>query len=205
MPVRIPVPRVRIGRTLRPHPVLLPRGVGLSGLGAVQILPASTVQTIANTIVTQEGYNAALAPNNNPGNLIYAGQSGASPGAGGFAQFSSYQAGLDALENQVQLYAARGMTISDMMAVYAPAGQGSNNPTLYASKVAGALGVSPDTSLLDLAAGSSVDASAAPTDVYTDSGTVSLDSLLGGSAADPVLLSVGAGVLALALYTFLGE
>lgn len=201
MPVLIPVPRVRLSRSIRPHPVILTRG-GLSGLGAVQVLPPATVQTIAGVIQQQEGYypGTPAYQNNNPGNLIYAGQAGATPGAGGFARFATYDDGMNALQNQLQLYASRGLTIQGMMNVYAPAAQAGNNPTLYAANIAGALGVSPDTKLLDLAGGGSADSSPSP-DVYTGSGVVSLDSLAG---VDPVLVGAGAVAGGLLLYALLG-
>ena len=59
--------------------------------------------------------------------------------------------------NQIQLYASRGMTIQDMMNVYAPAGDGSNNPITYAATVAAAVGASPDTLLTYLGGLSPVD------------------------------------------------
>ena len=197
------------GRIPRPHPVIITRG-GLGGLGAApQVLPPATVATIAGAIQQQEGYypGSVAYQNNNPGNLIYAGQAGATPGAGGFAQFGSYQDGLDALNNQIQLYASRGLTIQGMMNVYAPATQAGNTPTLYASNVAGALGVAPDTPLASLsgAAGSPFVGDVA-TNVYTDSGTVSLDSMLapGGAGVDPAVLAVGGGLALLALYVAFG-
>lgn len=124
----------------------------ISGLGAPTILDDATVNTIAQAIQQQEGYypGSLAYTNNNPGNLIYAGQSGASQGASGFAKFPDYSTGYQALLNQIQLYASRGMTIQDMMNVYAPAGQGSNNPVAYATTIAASLGVSPDTPLTDL-------------------------------------------------------
>lgn len=191
----------------RPRPVLV--GRGLSGLGAVtQVLDPSTTATIAGVIQTQEGwYPGSVAyRNNNPGNLIYAGQAGATRGADGFAVFDSYDAGLAALNNQLQLYAGRGMTIQDMMNVYAPATQAGNNPTLYASRIASALGVSPDTSLLSLSSSSAVLPAGSATDVVTDAGTFSLESLLpAGGVASPILLGVGAGVLGLVLYAAFGD
>ena len=201
MPVYIPVPRVRFRRIPRPHPVILARD-GLSGLGAVQVLPPATVQTIAGVIQQQEGYypGSLAFQNNNPGNLIFAGQAGATPGAGGFARFATYDDGLNALQNQIQLYASRGLTIQGMMNVYAPAAQAGNNPSLYAANVAGAFGVSPDTRLVDLAGGAGVDNSV-PASVYTDSGVVSLDSLAG---VDPVLVGAGALAGGLLLYALLG-
>jgi hypothetical protein len=125
--------------------------IGLSGFGQTQ--PA--VSTIASTIQTVEGYypGSLAYQNNNPGNLIYVGQAGATPGAGGFAAFSSYDAGYQALLNQIQIYANQGLTINQMMAKYAPAGDGSNNPTAYANTIASALGVSPDTTVADALAG----------------------------------------------------
>jgi len=191
----------------RPRPVLM-GPAGLSGLGAVaQVLSPNTTATIAGVIQQQEGYypGTLAYQNNNPGNLIYAGQSGATQGAGGFAKFSTYQDGLNALNNQLQLYAGRGLTISGMMNVYAPATQAGNNPTLYASRIAGALGVSPDTRLLDLT-GSPASASPdlAGTNVYSDAGLVSLDSLL-PAGLDPVMVGVGAGVLGLVLYAVLAD
>jgi hypothetical protein len=138
------------GRRRRPHPVLFsPRG--FAGLGVVQVLDPSITSTIAGTIQQVEGYypGSLAYQNNNPGNLIYVGQAGATAGAGGFAKFATYADGLAALNNQIQLYAARGMTIDQMMNVYAPSTDG-NNPTSYAAQIAAALGVSPSTSLLDL-------------------------------------------------------
>ena len=108
-----------------------------------------SLDTIAQTIQRQEGYypGSLAYANNNPGNLIYVGQAGAVPGAGGFAKFPTYDAGYQALLDQISRYADRGMTIQSMMAVYAPAGDGSNNPQLYAQNVANALGVDPNTPL----------------------------------------------------------
>lgn len=169
-PVALAVPFFNVRPPARPHPVLRPRGGfgSARGMGAAaHVLDSGTVSTIASAIQTQEGYYpGSLAwQNNNPGNLVYAGQSGAVRGAGGFAQFASYQDGLNALYTQIQLYAGRGMTIDQMMQVYAPASAG-NNPVAYASTVANALGVSPDTSLADL---SGLQSSApSPSNAYSD-------------------------------------
>ena len=122
------------------------------------------LQALAQAIQTQEGYypGSLAYQNNNPGNLIYVGQAGATPGAGGFADFTNYQAGLNALYNQLNLYATgacaacggQPLTIQQMADIYAPAGQGSNDPTVYAQNMANALGVSPDTLLSAALAGS---------------------------------------------------
>lgn len=141
-----------------PHPVL----VGVAGFGALGLgstVDPSALQTIAATIQRVEGYYPGTPAylNNNPGNLAYVGQAGAVLGVGGFARFPSYQDGLNALYGQIQLYADRGMSISDMMRTYAPASVPGNNPDAYAAQVAGALGVSPDVALSDLGMVSSSD------------------------------------------------
>jgi len=140
-------------RAQLPHPVLDFTGLnGVSGLGVAQILDQGTVESIAAAIQQQEGYypGSLAYINNNPGNLIYAGQAGATRGQGGFAKFPDYTAGLQALWNQIQLYASRGMTIQEMMNVYAPAGQGGNDPVLYAQNVAAAVQSTPNTLLTNV-------------------------------------------------------
>lgn len=118
---------------------------------------SSGAATIAATIQQVEGYypGTPAYTNNNPGNLIYVGQSGATAGAGGFAAFPSYDAGYQALLNQIQSYANQGLTIQQMMNKYAPAGDGSNNPTAYANQIASALGVPTDTTVADAISGGS--------------------------------------------------
>lgn len=138
---------------VRPHPVIFPRGgLGALGLGVVQVLAPAQTATIASTIQKVEGYypGSVAYRNNNPGNLIYVGQAGATGAdANGFAIFPNYATGLQALDDQIQLYAARGLSIQGMMQIYAPASDG-NDPNSYAAQVAGALGVDPSTSLLSL-------------------------------------------------------
>jgi len=188
-------------RRQMPHPVLYaPRrrgGLAGYGLGVVQVLAPSQTATIASTIQQVEGYypGSLAYQNNNPGNLVYVGQTGASPGAGGFAQFPSYSAGLQALDDQIQLYAARGMTISQMMNTYAPASAG-NNPTAYANQIAGALGVDPSTSLLDLAGFST--SSPAPLPALPDVSTWA-SWLPDFSSIDPSSLAMIAGGLLLGI------
>ena len=83
--------------------------------------------------------------NNNPGNLQYAGQPGATLGDGGFARFQSPVDGYNALVTQVGLDASRGHTISSFVAKYAPAPQ--NDTTAYINFLSHALGAHPDTPL----------------------------------------------------------
>jgi hypothetical protein len=163
----------------------------ISGLG-ISILSDSVVQTIAAAIQRQEGYypGSLAYRNNNPGNLIYAGQTGAVVGDGGFAKFPTYQDGLNALYNQIQLYASRGMTIQDMMNVYAPAGDGGNDPTGYAETIAAAVGATPDTPLTSLDSLQPVDPSAfVPT----------LDPTSAGFTSGGLLMAAGAGLLGILL------
>lgn len=78
--------------------------------------------------------------NNNPGNLKYAKQAGAT-GADekGFAKFPDYKTGLDALNKQIQLDASRGLTIQQFADKYAPASD-HNDPKGYAARLAAATG-----------------------------------------------------------------
>lgn len=152
MPTRRALP-IGVVVRVRPHPVVFPRGgLGALGPGVVQVLAPSQTATIASTIQQVEGYypGSVSYRNNNPGNLVYVGQAGATGAdANGFAIFPSYAAGLQALDDQIQLYAGRGLSIQGMMNIYAPASDG-NDPNSYASQIASALGVDPSTSLLSL-------------------------------------------------------
>ncbi|ENF7816143.1 hypothetical protein ABR157_001906 [Enterobacter soli] len=81
--------------------------------------------------------------NNNPGNLNYVGQEGASRegGEGGrFAVFESMQHGVAALYKQLQLYFKRGInTLSSIVKTYAPASD-NNNVDAYISALTRATG-----------------------------------------------------------------
>ena len=135
------------------------RGIG-------QVTPNGAT-VIANTIQGVEGYSPGTPAyiNNNPGNLMYIPSSsiqtsngatqGTAMGSTGafFAAFPTYQDGYNALLAQIQNYAGRGLTIQGMMELYVPPVDSNgnpipgNNPTLYANKIASALGVSPDTTV----------------------------------------------------------
>lgn len=88
--------------------------------------------------------------NNNPGNLNYAGQAGATKesGPGGrFAVFKTAEEGLEALAVQIKRYANAGMdSIRSIVEKYAP--KGENNTEAYIANVAKKFGVS-DTTRLD--------------------------------------------------------
>jgi hypothetical protein len=86
--------------------------------------------------------------NNNPGNLMYAGQTGAIKGAGGFAKFATPQDGYNALIKQVQLDQSRGLTLGQYVTKYAP--PSSNNTAQYIQQAIQSLGASADTPLASI-------------------------------------------------------
>ena len=173
------------------------------GLGAISTSSAQ-FSTVANAMVQQEGYNASLAPLNNPGNLIYAGQSGATPvtvGGTTWASFPSYDAGYQALLNQISLDASRGETISQFTAKYAPAASG-NDPVTYAANIAAATGLTPDSPLSAAAGGSSAPPVPVDTGILDSTGAdlssgLDLSSLL----SDPMTLLIGGLTAAILLVT----
>lgn len=83
--------------------------------------------------------------NNNPGNLVYVGQTGASKEANGrFATFASAQEGLNALAAQLRRYGQRGLnSIQSIVNTYAPASE--NNTGAYANYLAQKMGIDTDT------------------------------------------------------------
>ena len=99
--------------------------------------------------------------NNNPGNLMYAGQPGATEGDGGFAVFDSVQDGFNALVRQLQVYVTRHpeYTLQQQMALYlggdplnpntAPGG----DPIAYATYIAGRIGATITSTLGELFGG----------------------------------------------------
>lgn len=114
-----------------------------------------SIQSVANTIQTIEGYypGSLAYRNNNPGNLVFANQPGATQN-GAFASFSSYDQGYQALQRQIQLDANRGLTIQQFINKYAPASDG-NDPTSYAAQIAAAEGLSVNDPLSMAISGSS--------------------------------------------------
>ncbi|WP_241043653.1 phage tail tape measure protein [Achromobacter xylosoxidans] len=83
--------------------------------------------------------------NNNPGNLVYVGQAGASKEANGrFATFASAQEGLNALAAQLRRYGQRGLnSIQSIVNTYAPASE--NNTGAYANYLAQKMGIDTNT------------------------------------------------------------
>lgn len=119
---------------------------GLSGNSAPMAL--SPQQQAAQDSVKNAGFPSLLTQprgirNNNPGNLNYAGQSGASKEGGDngrFAVFNSMGEGVAALYRQLQLYMKRGVnTIESIVNKYAPASD-NNNVAAYIQQLVGATG-----------------------------------------------------------------
>jgi hypothetical protein len=187
------------------------------GIGAL-----ADINTVAQTIQTVEGYYAPGTPGypngsiawqlDNPGNLMYAGQAGATPdtiNGRTFAKFPTYAAGYQALLNQIQLDASRGQTISQFTASYAPSSDG-NDPAGYAQQIAAATGLSTSDLLATAISGASTatpltlpDVSAEDSgggdDSSSDSGTdiTSMLNSLGLGSVDPTILAAGAAVAGL--------
>lgn len=162
------------------------------------------VNSIAQAFQTEEGYypGSIAYQNNNPGNLVYAGQAGAVPGAGGFASFSSYSAGYQALEDQITLDATRGTdvngnptgTLSQLISSWAPPSE--NDTASYIAAVSQSTGFNPDAPLSTLgtsAAGSTVDAGVSFLDSTVDFSQVGILTPV------PIYWLVGAGLIGVAL------
>lgn len=85
--------------------------------------------------------------NNNPGNLNFAGQAGATKESGEngrFAVFDSMRDGIAALHRQIKLYVGRGVdTVEKIVNKYAPA-EDNNNVSAYIKQLTGATGMRPD-------------------------------------------------------------
>lgn len=101
------------------------------------------------TVANKPGTTVAER-HNNPGNLVFAGQRGATVGetvAGHtFAKFQSTEEGVAALYRQLQLYQKRGIdTLTEIMDVYAP--EGANNTGAYIKALSKTTGLDPNQQL----------------------------------------------------------
>lgn len=126
-------------------------------------------EALANAIFRQEGsmdkngnWNTSSVGyrNNNPGNLVYAGQPGATPlpsrdpnmpGGGNnvvYAKFDTLEHGIAATQRQLALDASRGKTLAQRLATWA-----TGNVSAYIANVSSWLGVAPDTPLSQLDVG----------------------------------------------------
>jgi predicted ATPase len=85
---------------------------------------------------------------NNPGNLKFVGQAGATQGEGGFAKFNTPEDGWQALQNQIRLDQSRGLTLAQFVEKYAPSTE--NDTNLYIQQISQWIGVDPNVSLASL-------------------------------------------------------
>lgn len=87
--------------------------------------------------------------NNNPGNLNYVGQAGATKEAGPngrFAVFQTAEEGLQALANQLRRYGSRGInSVRAIISKFAPSSE--NNTQAYINSVSKGLGIGSDSAL----------------------------------------------------------
>ena len=169
----------------------------------------AAVDSIAAAIQQREGWapGSRSFRNNNPGNLRYVGQPGAAADADGFAVFSSYASGMQALKSQIMLDASRGSdaagrpvnTLSDLISSWAPPSE--NDTAGYLTFVSASTGFDPAAPLSSLGSGSYT--SGAPVlqagagfDLQsTLQSTVDLSSV-GLPSAVPIYLLIGGGLLA---------
>jgi len=90
--------------------------------------------------------------NNNPGNLKFADQDGATQGepaqdGGHWAKFPTVDAGMEALRQQVMRDSEKGLTVRQFVTKYAP--PGSNETEAYIAQAAAALKAKPDDALAE--------------------------------------------------------
>ncbi|QHJ83109.1 MAG: hypothetical protein [Caudoviricetes sp.] len=105
-------------------------------------------QSTANTTPSSGAGTTRAERNNNPGNLEFRGQAGATPedGSGRFAKFGSTAEGVSALAKQLNRYGERGLdTIKKIINTYAPSSE--NNTQAYIDALSKRLGVSGDQKL----------------------------------------------------------
>lgn len=116
---------------------------------AAEITPALVTAPVNANAAGDAGAGRRGERNNNPGNLNYAGQFGATPErpGGRFARFETAFDGLRALSRQLVLYAGRGInSVEKIISTWAPPSD-NNNTTAYIQSVAKNLGVNPRAAL----------------------------------------------------------
>lgn len=118
----------------------------------------ATVSDLTSAMFNVEGNNPNLATNNNPGNLVYVGQAGATLGAGGFAAFPSLVDGIAAANAQANLNINRGScangnpisNLIDFISCWSPANAPGNSlasTNNYIASVASQTGIDPSAPL----------------------------------------------------------
>jgi hypothetical protein len=105
------------------------------------------VSLLAELIAKQEGFDvpgSVPQRQNNPGDLVHAPGETHTPGESeGVGSFATVQQGWAMLERQLQRYADRGMTLAQMVNIYAP--PPDNDTAAYLKFLCQGLNCSPDT------------------------------------------------------------
>jgi len=189
----------------------------LAGLGVTNPNPP-LVSAIAAAVKQEEGFypGSAAYRYNNPGNLMDPDhriwpQYPTVPGTGEVI-FPTLAAGEAALENDLSIKINRGMTLTSLFNMYAPASAG-NDPVKYAADVAIATGVDPNTPLNQVGYGAPVSFDTAGPTVAADQPAFDLapfddspvamapDITAAGMMAPPSgAFALGLGAAALVLY-----
>lgn len=86
--------------------------------------------------------------NNNPGNLNFVGQKGATEGEGGFARWPTLEEGIQGHRNQIALDSSRGMNFRQYISKYAPPDK--NDTEAYIKNGVNSLGIKHDTLLSEI-------------------------------------------------------
>lgn len=115
------------------------------GGGTVSFNSVGGDTNIASAVIPKGSLASA---NNNPANLRFAGQAGAQQGKGGFASFSSIEAGVTALVNQIKLDAQRGLSLAAFISKFAPPSE--NNTRQYIQQIAAATSTSANTPIAQI-------------------------------------------------------
>lgn len=126
------------------------RGLGTMSLAQAIFRQEGALDANGNWVTSSLGYRL-----NNPGNLNYAGQPGATPsgqGNGSEAQFDSLADGIAATDAQLNLDASRGLTLAQRLDTWA-----TGNQAAYVANVSNWLGVDPNTPLSQLVGSDSGD------------------------------------------------
>ena len=148
-------------------------GIDIEGFGSINTLSENKTQaqygqgSISGYDVVIPRTSRLATVNNNPFNLRYIGQAGATQGESGFAKFATAEEGWAAGVADIQYKmdgnsknlipdgpnAGQKLTpdssLEDMIRIYAPT-KDNNNPVKYAQTIASALGVTPQTKLSQL-------------------------------------------------------
>lgn len=105
------------------------------------------IEDLAAKIAQFEGFNthgSVAARNNNPGNLR-AGPGAVGTDARGYAIYPTAEAGWSDLYRQIDLYAGRGLSLQQMINLYAPPSE--NATSTYIDFLSSTLGIDPSLPL----------------------------------------------------------